>query len=158
MSKYSFCALFQRLDDRGCGCTYCHLQEASMSWRETCRDPMIWWDRLRWSCGTSSPSTSFPWSYRWHHSPAKKPNISFFFFYYFFDSRNNEEISIMQLFLSFLILFVSDSSTYWKVQIFCSAVSISVRFKFLKLSAIHFANGRNYAFVRRVIEMNRTSF
>ena len=40
----------------------------------------------------------------------------------------------------FQLIFVSDPGTYWKIQIFCSAVSISVRFKFLNLpTTIHFS-------------------
>ena len=65
-------------------------------------------------------------------------------------------------------------STYWKIQIFCSAVSseykreiwISQRFVSRAMVIMHSyadviemkrANIRNYAFVRRVIEMKRSS-
>ena len=56
------------------------------------------------------------------------------FLHYFWDSSNNIEIWIIQLFFS--SIFVAIPSTYWKFQIFCSAVSISVRIKFFKLPTI----------------------
>ena len=54
---------------------------------------------------------------------------SWHYFYYFCDSRNIRNLK----YATFLSIFVSNSSIYWKNQIFCSALSISVRLMFFNL-------------------------